>query len=94
MPFQTQDARPYTKDVVRRLADSQMGVYGILRNQEWIYIGSGDIKERLLAHLNGDNPCILKENPTHFVAELAQYPVSREKELTNELGPICNKRAG
>ena len=83
-----------SKEDVQRLADGQIGVYGVLRNEQWIYVGRGDIKQRLLAHLNGDNPCILKENPTHFVAELAQYPEKRERELIIELAPVCNQRVG
>ena len=42
-----------------------MGCYGILvqrLTETWVYIGSGDIRQRLLDHID-DNPCITQEQP-------------------------------
>ena len=55
-----------------------------------IYVGKGDIRERLLAHLNGDNPCILRSGATHWVGEVTNYADARERELIKELTPSCN----
>jgi len=61
----------------------------------WTFVGKGDIRTRLLAHLNGDNPCIIQNKPTHFVGEvLTVDPSEREKELIIELNPSCNKKIG
>lgn len=95
MPFKEQKPRVFTKSDVKRLRSNQNGVYGILSNGNWIYIGKAeDIRKRLLDHLSGDNPCILRENPTHYVGEVFSGDASeREKELILELDPLCNKKA-
>ena len=35
-----------------------MGCYGLYKTGQWIYVGKGDTRTRLLAHLNNHNPCI------------------------------------
>lgn len=95
MPFIEQEPRHFNLESIEHLKPNQNGVYGILRGNKLIYIDKGDIRERLLDHLNGDNLCILKENPTHFVAEVFQGdPSSREQELIFQFQPICNQRVG
>ncbi|HEV3259946.1 MAG TPA: hypothetical protein VG013_23965 [Gemmataceae bacterium] len=56
--------------------------------------GKGDIRTRLLAHLNGDNACITRERPPYFVAAVTDDMDQLEKQLILELKPICNKRVG
>ena len=90
MPFPKQDPRPYTKANVEILTPGQMGVYGLFRPQQWVYVGSGDIRARLLSHLNGDNACITRSQPTFWVAELTRGYREREKELIRECSPTCN----
>jgi len=46
---------------VRALNPGQWGCYGLCKYDAhqhaiWIYIGEGDIRDRLLAHLNNDDP--------------------------------------
>jgi hypothetical protein len=94
MPFQNQTPRPFTQLDIQMLKPGQIGVYGIYRNGLWVYIGQGDIKNRLLDHVNGDNPTILLHKPTHWVAEITPYPLTREKELIIECRPIANKKIG
>ena len=95
MPFIEQEPQDFNRGSIEHLKPNQNGVYGILRKNTWIYIGKGDIRERLLDHLNGDNPCILSEAPTHFVAEVLQDdPSSEEQVLISEFQPICNRRVG
>ncbi len=94
MPFPEQIARSFTNASVYPLSPNQMGVYGLFRPGHWIYIGKGDIRQRLLDHLNGDNPCILGEGPTHWVDEVTPLMDAREKQLILELKPSCNQIAG
>ena len=99
MPFPTQDPLPYTKEGAQGIKTGQRGVYGLIQVQEdgwaWIYIGRAeDIRERLLEHLNEDDPCLGKYSPTHFVTALTQDHVKLEKELILKHDPECNKRVG
>ena len=95
MPFLQQEPRSFTRQNVERLKPDQFGVYGLFRRGVWIYVGKGDIRRRLLEHLNGDNLCIIREQPTHWVDEvISGDPSAREKELINELEPSCNQRVG
>ena len=94
MPFSNQEPKEFSRDRIERLKPDKIGVYGIFREGQWIYVGRGDIRARLLAHLNGDNPCIIQEQPTHWVATLISTPEARERELIRELDPICNERVG
>lgn len=94
MPFISQTPLSFTRSGIEQLAPNQIGVYGIYNAAGWIYVGKGDIRERLLAHLNGDNPCILLFNPTNFVAEVTENHDLREILLILELDPACNKKVG
>lgn len=93
MPFPQQKGNPFTRDSVEKLSPNQTGVYGLYSDEKWIYIGSGNIRERLLAHLEGNNLCIAANGPTHWVAEITPDTVNREKQLIMEHRPICNQRA-
>jgi hypothetical protein len=95
MPFVQQQTHLFNRSDVESLTPGQIGVYGIYRQNSWIYIGKGDIRQRLLAHLNGDNAAILECRPTHWVGEVTKNdPSVREKELIAECLPICNQRIG
>jgi hypothetical protein len=94
MPFVEQTPRPFTKADVESVNPNQMGVYGLFKQGEWIYVGKGDIRERLLAHFNGDNPCITRRAPDHWVGEVTKNYDNREKELILELTPTCNQKVG
>jgi len=71
-----------------------MGVYGLLKSNQWVYIGSGDIRQRLLDHLNGDNSCIVSEKPTHWVDVVTANYIEEERRLILECDPVCNKGVG
>lgn len=95
MPFPEQTARPYTKADVESLNEKQVGCYGLFINGgSWVYIGKGDIRTRLLAHLNGDNPCIIKMKPTHWKGSITSDYDAEEKRLILEFDPVCNKKVG
>lgn len=90
MPFTTR-MRPYTRQDVESINPNQNGVYGIFRNETAVYIGSGDIRERMLAHINGDIPCINKNTPNQWTGTLVSGdPTNLEGELIREYQPICN----
>ena len=97
MPFVQQTPRLYTRENIEAINPGQLGVYGLFKEGVWIYVGKGDIRKRLLDHLNGDNPCITRTQPTHWVDEVINSdPSLREKQLITELSPrlICNERLG
>lgn len=97
MPFVEQEPRPFTKEDVSTLEYDLLGVYGIFNDEKWIYVGMGDIKDRLQKHLNGDKLCIIFENPKYWVGEILddeETAHDREKELIIELDPECNDRIG
>lgn len=89
--------RPYTKQDIESLNGSESGVYGIATATEWVYVGKGDIRTRMLAHYNGDNPCIKNKKPTQWTGEVftdSNAMDAREKQLILELQPSCNKKVG
>ena len=94
MPFPKQEFRPFTKEGIEWLATNQNGVYGIFRSDAWIYVGRGDLRTRLLAAFNGENPRITRERPTHYVTLVTKDDVAQEKALIIELQPIANQKAG
>jgi hypothetical protein len=94
MPFPKQDPRPFTKEGIEWLGPNQNGVYGIFRSDAWVYVGRGDLRTRLLAAFNGENPRITRERPTSFVTLVTTNDVEMEKALILELNPIANQKVG
>ena len=86
--------RAFTRENIEALNTDQIGVYGLFRENHWIYIGRGDIRARLLAHFNGDNSCITREGPTHWLDVVISDDVDEEKRLILEFNPVCNKKVG
>ena len=96
MAFVQQVPRLFNRQNIEAIRPGQFGVYGIFRNGQWIYVGKGDIRQRLLAHFDGDNQYIIASGPTYFVDELcSDLMISiREKQLILELRPSCNQKVG
>lgn len=92
MPFPTQTGRAFTRPSVEALSPNQTGVYGIYNQYRWVYVGKGDIRARLLAHLS--DPKILKHNPTHYVTWVTTSSDTIEVQLIVELRPVANERVG
>lgn len=65
------------------------GVYALVRGDKVIYIGSGNIRERLQRHFKGDNPCITREAPTAYYRETCPDYRERERELREAYPPLC-----
>lgn len=76
------------------LNPNQNGVYGIYRQDRWIYVGRGDIRARLLSHVAGGNPAITTQRPTHFVAMVTANDAAVERQLIIELQPLANQKIG
>ena len=56
---------------ILRNAPEASGVYGLF-SAFWIYIGAAEnIQARILKHLEGDDPCIVRYRPSGFAFELA-----------------------
>lgn len=94
MAFPEQEPRPFNQTTVLGLPERDRGCYGLFKTDQWIYVGSGFIRARLLDHLGDDNACITARQPTHFVYEVTQDYQQREKDLIRELDPACNQRVG
>ncbi|MCZ6835550.1 MAG: hypothetical protein O7G85_07230 [Planctomycetota bacterium] len=94
MPFPEQSPREYTRANIEALNPNQNGCYGIYKQGEWIYVGKGDIRSRMLDHFNGDNACISGKRPTYWVSAVSANYDELEKQLIRELSPSCNKRVG
>jgi hypothetical protein len=94
MPFPAQTPRVFTRADIESLNLNQHGCYGIMSGSTMIYIGKGDIRARLLAHLNNDNPHITRNRPTHWVGSVTNNADDHEKALILEFNPTCNKRVG
>ncbi len=78
---------------ILRNAPEASGVYGLF-SAFWIYIGAAEnIQARILKHLEGDDPCIVRYRPSGFAFELAA-PRDRHHRrmfLMKELQPLCNR---
>jgi hypothetical protein len=92
MPFNNDKPWLFDRQGIESFEVGQTGVYAIYNARTWIYIGSGDIRQRLLDHLSGDLPAMDAYAPTHFRAEVTGDSRGREKQLLREYMPACNPR--
>jgi predicted GIY-YIG superfamily endonuclease len=94
-----QGAESYTFDAqsIFDNAPSESGVYALLRDQRWVYIGeTQDIHERLFQHLRTDNECLKRNAPNLFQFEICpeNERVQRQDALIHSLNPACTERMG
>ena len=92
MSFDNDKAWSFNREAIESFNAGQTGVYAIYNARKWIYIGRGDIRQRLLDHLDGDIPSINTNSPTHFRAEVTDNSIRREQQLLREYMPACNQR--
>lgn len=75
-------------------APNAQGVYCLLDKEgKVLFIGKGNIRERLLGHWSRNNSTdaeIWSHAPATFRFELTDNPSAREAELVRELKPSCN----
>lgn len=94
MPFaETRYSRYlFQRECILKNAPESSGVYGLF-NAFWIYIGEAEnLRARLLEHLDGDDPSIVRFQPSGFAFELASPKERRRRheQLIKELQPLCN----
>src|SRR3989442_10691563 len=94
MPFNNDRPWSFDQEAIESVQAGQTGVYAIYSARTWIYIGRGDIRQRLLDHLNGDIPSINAGSPTRFRAEVNDDSVKREQQLLREYSQACKARVG
>lgn len=93
MPWKNSSTYRFSSDHILWIAPKKSGVYGIYALGKCLFVGeSSCIQESLEVHLNGDNPCITKGEPTDFVFELSsdRDREARKAELIAELNPLCH----
>jgi hypothetical protein len=93
MPFPDQPRRPFTREEVERLTKGLRGVYGLFRGDTCVFVGKGDLRDRLLGHLGTGYTeqarCIAKSSPTHFLVEETEDFIVRHMGLVVEYQPSC-----
>jgi hypothetical protein len=92
MPFPQQDRKLFTRAAVEPIRPGLKGCYGLFRGEECLYIGKGDIRRRLLAHLEGDNAWISRSFPSYWLAVTAAEVDALERELISEYRPELQLR--
>jgi hypothetical protein len=90
-------ATPYSlnRSNVLRNAPDHSGVYGLRRDEQWIYVGqSPNIQRGLLEYLSGHLPYVLQWQPNLFLFEVCppRERVQRQRDLAQRYQPACNKK--
>lgn len=85
----------WSKSWIEFKAPNGQGVYCIQdKDGKVIFVGKGNIRERLLSHWNRENSSgaeIWSHTPAAFRYELTDHPDDREAELIQELKPACRQ---
>lgn len=87
----------FDADSIFMNAPNESGVYALLKDQEWVYVGeTKDIQSRLFEHLRTDEKCIVRYAPNSFQFEpcSADKRVERQDELILALKPPCSQKLG
>jgi hypothetical protein len=83
----------WTKSWIEFKAPNEQGVYWLRdKDGKALFVGKGNILERLLSHWNHEKPAdlaIWDHNPATFRFELSAHPADRHAELVRELKPLC-----
>jgi predicted GIY-YIG superfamily endonuclease len=88
-----ENAYAFDEQSVLTYAPSEMGVYFIYRTGKWLYVGHGNVQERLLGHVRGDKPELQREDAMWFMFETCkteEEAIAREKVLLFSYRPACN----
>jgi hypothetical protein len=85
----------FQRESILKNAPESPGVYGLF-SAFWIYIGEAEnVRARLLQHLDGDDPCIVRYRPSGFAFELTSPAerLRRREQLMKQLQPLCSGEA-
>lgn len=92
MRFPPQKPQPFELTAITALQPGAMGCYGLFHRERWVLIGTGDLRARLLAHLDGDRPWEPVDAPTHWVVvETPEYERAA-RDLVVACAPSCTVR--
>jgi hypothetical protein len=93
MPFPDQPRRPFAREEIERLPAGARGVYGLFDAEGCVFVGKGNLRERLLGHLKGgfleEARCIRRHAPTYWLCEETEQFVVRHMGLVVEYQPRC-----
>lgn len=93
MAWQGSNRFGFLKSWILIYAPVGSGLYALYSHERWLYIGeAGNIRSRLLRHLEGDDPCLAQHVPTHFAFQSVP-PDDRAaclQALIAEYQPICS----
>jgi len=92
MPTRPRQFHKFRKANIEALPPDAVGTYGLYSGDICIYIGSGNLRARLLAHRQGDNYCIKLHRPRRWAEFEAEDPEFEAARLILELNPRCNAR--
>lgn len=89
MRFPHQKPQPFERAAIAALRPGMVGCYGLFHRERWVLIGTGDVRARLFAHLDGDRPWEPVEEPTHWVVvETSEYETAA-RDLVVACAPSC-----
>jgi hypothetical protein len=95
MPFPDQPRRSLNAEEIARLPEGVRGVYGLFNEAGCVFVGKGNLKERLLSHLKAgyseEARCIRKNAPSYFLVEETENFVVRHMGLVVEYEPACGR---
>jgi len=95
LKFPAQTPMPFTREGVEGIDEGQVGCYALLDAERVIVlIGSGDIRARLLAHLEAPGPALAEARPTHWMGVVTPKAAVLERELIASYRPRCNVPPG
>lgn len=82
----------FDRVTVESHAPDRYGVYTLFRGDKCIYVGRGIVREKLLGHLAGNDPCIARQKPTlwYSITSSANLP-GLQTLLIGELKPLCRE---
>jgi hypothetical protein len=97
MPFANPNGDAYTELCVEKHCPAASGVYVLYSTGgftwEVIYVSeSENLRQSLLGHLRGDNPCIAQRQPMAYMYDLvdAEHLARRRDEMISLYDPTCH----
>lgn len=82
----------FSRDIVEDQSD-ELGCFALISGDNWIYVGSGEIRKSLLDLLDGSLPEVIQAAPTHFIFSIRENPEKMAERLIAQFKPICNQHA-
>ena len=90
MPWQNEQTYELNDQQIWK-APTKPGVYGLLKPENWLFIGcTANIQESLREYLSGKMPWVTEQHPSFFAFEVAPKPAcgARCSQLSGEFKPL------